>query len=82
MTTQGDFAAEVASGDHRRALIALRDRLADGVVAADDRRLIHLAPLSKQLVEVLEKLEELPTPKADSVDKSREATERILRAVG
>jgi hypothetical protein len=76
------FEAAIRSGDSRKALEAVRDQLAEGVMAADDRRLIHLAPLAKQLVDVLEKIEGLPIPKADSVDNSREATERILRSVG
>jgi hypothetical protein len=55
-----EFAKAVASGDQRLALEAVRDRLVEGVLAADDRRLLHLAPLSKQLVEVLEKIDDLP----------------------
>jgi hypothetical protein len=76
------FEAAIRSGDQRQALEAIRDRLAEGVMAADDRRLLHLAPLAKQLVDVLDKLEELPTPKADSVDDTRAAADRILRSVG
>jgi uncharacterized protein related to proFAR isomerase len=76
------FEAAVRSDDPREALSAIRDRLAEGVLAADGNRLLHLAPLAKQLVEVIEKIQAIPEPEADSVDDSREATERILRSVG
>jgi hypothetical protein len=40
-----------------------------------------LAPLAKQLVDVLDKIENLPKAKADSVDDSRSSTAAKLRAV-
>jgi hypothetical protein len=55
-----DAREALMSSDQRVALEALRDRLVDGVLAATDRRLIHLAPLSKQLMDVLDKLKSLP----------------------
>jgi hypothetical protein len=69
------------SGDQRVALEALRDQLVDGVLAATDRRLIHLAPLAKAYLDVLGKIEALPALKADSVDDSRSSTAAKLRAV-
>jgi hypothetical protein len=70
------------SGSPRERLEALRDQLVDGVLAADDRRLIHLAPLAKAYMDVLDKIESLPMEKADSVDDSRSSTAAKLRSVG
>lgn len=68
----------VEGGDYAASLLALRNKLAAGVDAAADKRLIHLAPLSKALVDVLDKIESLPMPEADSVDAARAATLRLI----
>ncbi len=72
----------VASGDQRVALEAIRDLLARKITGATSRQLVHVAPMTKQLVDVLAKLGEIEMPEADSVDDSRAAAERILRSVG
>lgn len=75
--------ATVQAGNYRRSLIALRDRLAAGIDGATPRQLIHLAPLAKQLAEVMRLLDELPdeTAPADSVEEEQATVERMLRAV-
>ena len=77
-----DVDEALRAGDEREALTALRERLADGVMQATDRRLIHLAPLAKAYMDVLDKIGNLPSPKADSVDDSRSSTAAKLRSVG
>ncbi len=72
----------VASGDQRVALEAIRDLLARKITGATSRQLVHVAPMTKQLVDVLAKLGEIEMPEADSVDDSRAAAERVLRSVG
>ena len=73
----------VTAGVYRDSLIALRDRLAAGIDGANERQLIHLAPLAKQLADVLRQIEELPVPDAaaDSVESAQAVVERKLRAV-
>ena len=73
----------IGQGNYRASLEALRDRLAQGIDGASERQLIHLAPLSKQLADVLRLLEELPVPGAvaDSVESAQGVVERKLRAV-
>jgi hypothetical protein len=62
-----------ASGDKRATLIALRDRLAQEIEQAGAR---DLAPLSRQLTDVLNQLDEFPNEKevsaADDIAKRRE----------
>jgi hypothetical protein len=78
-----DLSGVVAAGDYRASLEALRDRLAAGIDGSSERQLIHLAPLSKQLADVLKTLAELPAPDAaaDSVESAQSVVERKLRAV-
>lgn len=75
---------KVQTGTQRQKLEAIRDRLAAGIDGASDRQLIHLAPLAKQLVEVLERIADLPdeSAPADSVESAQGEVERLLRAVG
>jgi hypothetical protein len=79
----GSLAGVVEQGEYRASLEALRDRLAAGIDSLTPRQMIHLAPLSKQLSDVLKVLAELPEPDAaaDSVENAQEDVERILRAV-
>jgi hypothetical protein len=77
------IAPAVATGDYRRSLEALRDRLAAGIDGASSRQLIHLAPLAKQLADIMRVLDEMPDENApaDSVETAQEDVERFLRAV-
>ena len=70
-------------GDYRTSLEALRDVLADRLmVAADDpRRLIHVAPISKQLSDVLARIESLPNAERASVSDDLRARRASRRAV-
>jgi hypothetical protein len=79
----GGLAGVVEQGEYRASLEALRDRLATGIDSLTSRQMIHLAPLSKQLSDVLKVLAELPEPDAaaDSVENAQEDVARILRAV-
>jgi hypothetical protein len=66
----------VAAGDRRASLEAVRDRVAAALVGVDDR---YVAPLAKQLADVLRELESLPVPREVSkVDDlaSRRASRR------
>jgi hypothetical protein len=68
------FAAEVASGDRRRALVALRDRL---VAAIEETEGFHVAPLAKQLADVLAQLDQLRVPEVSARDElARRRAER------
>lgn len=73
----------VQAGNYRQSLVALRDRLAAGIDGASSRQLIHLAPLAKQLAEVMRLIEELPgeAAPADSVESAQAEVDRVLRAV-
>lgn len=73
----------VASGDYRASLEALRDRLAAGIDGSTERQLIHLAPLAKQLADVLKVLADLPVADApaDTVEAAQDGVLRKLRAV-
>lgn len=77
-------AEAMASGDKRRALEALRDRLIEGVLAATDRKLIHLAPVAKQLVDVLDRIESLEPEQGDELDDlvARRAARRAAAKAG
>jgi hypothetical protein len=59
------FKAEVASGDRRRALLALRDRLADELATAEGAA---VASLSRQLVNVLNELDGIKVPEVSARD--------------
>lgn len=77
------IAPVVSAGDYRRGLEAIRDRLAAGIDGASPRQLIHLAPLAKQLADIMRVLDEMPDENApaDSVETAQEDVQRILRAV-
>ena len=70
-------------GDYRVSLEALRAVLADRLrVAADDpRRLIHVAPISKQLSDVLARIESLPNAERASVSDDLRARRASRRSV-
>lgn len=65
-----EFRAAIRSGDPLAAFSAIRDRLAEGVLEADDKRLLHLAPTAKQLMDVLDKINALEgaKPQGDVLD--------------
>ena len=73
----------VADGDLRASLEAVRDRLAGFLDGLSERQLLHAAPLSKQLTDVLEKIAALPVPDAaaDSVETAQSDLEAKLRLV-
>lgn len=52
----------VAEGDRRTALVALRDHLASRLLVAER----DVAPLARQLTEVLRQIDELPAPETES----------------
>jgi hypothetical protein len=68
-----DHAVELKSGDHRRALVALRDVLADHLLVADPN---VSAQIAARLQSVLAELAGLPDAKpagvVDEVKKRRE----------
>ena len=70
-------------GDYRASLEALRAVLADRLmVAADDpRRLIHVAPIAKQLSDVLARIESLPNAERASVSDDLRARRASRRSV-
>jgi hypothetical protein len=78
-----ELTSVVGDGDYRTSLEALRDRLAAGIDGASDRQLVHLAPLAKQLADVLKVIAELPVPDAaaDSVESAQSDLEAKLRLV-
>ena len=82
-TARNSLESAVCTGDYRAGLEALRDTLAAGIDGAGERQLIHLAPLAKQLADVMRTLEELPVvdAAADSVESAQSVVERKLRAV-
>jgi hypothetical protein len=81
-----------ASGDRRRALEALRDRLAEEVERVSDegfcftckRGSSSVAPNAKLLADVLKQLDELPEVEGSSVvdDLAARRAERKARAAG
>lgn len=73
----------VSAGDYRASLEALRDRLAAAIDGASDRQLVHVAPLAKQLQDVLKTLADLPVVDAapDSVESAQSTLEAKLRLV-
>ena len=74
--------AVVATGHYRASLEVIRDELAAGLLEARDRSLIHLPAIAKQLVEVLERLETMPSADSrDSVNSAQDDTEALLRLV-
>lgn len=77
----GDLVTAALSGDKRATLIALRDRLAQEIETAGAR---DLAPLSRQLTEVLRQLDEVPDKKevtvTDDIAARREARRKRREA--
>jgi len=59
------LAEEVASGDVRRGLVALRDLLANALDGCDSGR--DIAALSARLTDVLERLAAMPAPTQGTV---------------
>ena len=59
-----DLVSAAASGDRRKTLEALRDKLAASVADCESGR--DVAALSKRLMEVMKELDALPVPKGDS----------------
>lgn len=57
------LADSVQSNDRRKALVALRDRLAEAIDGTDSGR--DIAALSKRLMEVMAQIDALPDPAAD-----------------
>ena len=60
-----DFQEAIASGDYRKSLEALRDRIAADILSVDG---CHTAPLAKQLADVLAKLDTLKPAEESRVD--------------
>jgi len=73
-----DIVEAAKSGDHREALIALRDRLAEGIVKCDSNR--DLAALSKRFMDVLNELEGMPTTSNSALRRAQEENIERLRA--
>lgn len=59
-----DLIEAARSGNRRKTLEALRDKLAESVAFCDSGR--DVAALSKRLMEVMDELDSLPKEKADS----------------
>lgn len=67
------LAEVVADGDLRSSLVALRDELAKAIEDADTDK---VAPLARQLRDVLADLDTLSTPEVSEVDELRLAREQ------
>jgi hypothetical protein len=88
MVSDEGLVSEVRSGDRRRALVALRDRLAvevervaeDGFCPACKRGSSSVAPLAKQLRDVVEELDRLPVAEGESVVDDLDARRAARRA--
>lgn len=67
---------EVSSNDSRRALVALRDKIAATIDSTESGR--DIAALSKRLMEVMAQIDALPDPEAsnDPVEAMREKRAR------
>jgi len=71
---------EVASGDLRRSLVALRDVLAVTLTEAEPR---ERAPLARQLTVVLERIAAIPEAEEESLtDELRRRREARRRGAG
>ena len=69
MSDSEGLAAVVATGDHRASLEALRDRIAAELGMVEGR---DVAPLAKQLADVMRELSNMPAAKgASSLDDLR-----------
>ena len=55
------------SGDKRKTLIALRDKIAETIENCDSGR--DIAANSKRLMEVMSELDELPDPESQKISK-------------
>lgn len=73
---------EVASGDVRRSLTALRDHLAQAL--ENCRRADAVAPIARQLADVIERLEKLPDENRESAvdDLTKRRSARRAAAAG
>lgn len=67
---------EVSSNDSRRALVALRDKIAATIDSTESGR--DIAALSKRLMEVMAQIDALPDPEAsnDPVEAMRKKRAR------
>lgn len=77
--TERKLVTAARSGDQRRALEALRDRLAFEASTAEGSQ---LAALSKQLVDVLGKLAALKVPEVSTRDELKAARDARRSAAG
>lgn len=77
-----DFVSEVESGDHLRALLALRRELAEAIDQATDAR--DLAALALRLTRVLEQIADLggATPQTEDDDLARRREAKLSAAAG
>jgi hypothetical protein len=62
-----DIAAAAQTGDQLAALTALRDRLARAIDESDSAR--DIPALSRQLVDVMARIESIAKPKVSAVDQ-------------
>lgn len=79
--SEPDLVAEVASGDRRRALVALRNRLAQELTVAEGR---NVAAIAGQLQKVLDAIDALPdeTEKSNVVDFAARVADKRAQASG
>ena len=63
------------SGDKRKTLVALRDKLAETIENCDSGR--DMAANSKRLMEVMAELEALPDPQAETISKHDRLKKKI-----
>lgn len=63
MSESAGLSGAVSTGDHRQALEALRDRIAISIEQVDPDK---VAPLAKQLADVLRELANMPAAKGRS----------------
>lgn len=80
-TRRKGLADITAEGDRRKALQALREHLARALDSADER---YIAPLAKQLADVMRELDALPTGKEVSPvdDLAKRRVQRRKKASG
>ena len=64
--TPKSFDEQIAAGDYRAQLVALRDHLASALAVAEVR---EMAPIARQLQVVLKALDDLKVPAASRVDE-------------
>ena len=71
------FQEEMKSNDHRRQLEAIRDKLTIEIEHCESAR--DLAPLTRQLAEVVTQLADLPSPSGESEADQVAAKRRARR---